>query len=104
MDKLMADGDELTGRRLEGFLFLHPERLADIEEPTEELVKLVLDHDVGALRFVKKQTDEICRYAMDIDPYAARHIRELTPELAEYGCKLEPKLGKDLQARKISAA
>ena len=66
MDKLMADGDELTGRRLEGYLFLHPDRLAAIEEPSEELVKLVLDDDVGALRFVKEQTDEIRRYAMEI--------------------------------------
>lgn len=38
----------------------HPERLADIEEQTEELVKLVPDHDVSALEFVKNQTDEIC--------------------------------------------
>ena len=74
--------------------------------PTEELVKLVLDHDVDALRFVKEQTDEICRYAMEIDPYASRYIRKLTPELAEYGCRLEPELADELQerVRKISAA
>lgn len=104
MNKLIVDGDELMGRRLEGYLSTHPGGLADIEEQTEELVKLVLDHDVSGLRFVKEQTDEICRYAMDIDPSAVWYIRDLTPELAEYGCRLKPELRTELQRQMRKAA
>ena len=101
MNKLMADGDELTGRRLEGYLLRHPEKIREIEEQTAELVMLVLEQDVGMLRFIREQTEEVCRYAIALDPYAVMYVREPTAELVQYGCDLQPGLKDKLPERML---
>lgn len=92
MNRLMVNGDELTGKRLEGWIIEHPRAIRDLEEQTEDLVMLALDHDPNALSVVRDQTEEICKYAMSLNPYTMVYIRNLTPELAKFGCDLEPEL------------
>lgn len=92
MNRLMVNGDELTGKRLEGWIIQHPRAIRDLEEQTEDLVMLALDHDPNALSVVRDQTEEICKYAISLNPYTIAYIRHVTPELLKYACELAPEL------------
>ncbi len=102
MNRLMVNGDELTGKRLEGWITLHPRAIRDLEEQTEEIVMLALDHDPNALSVVRNQTEEICKYAMSLNPYTMVYIKNLTPELVKFACELEPELREMLEGSSLA--
>ena len=55
-----------------------------VKEQTEEICKLAVQQDGGALEYVKEQTEEICKLAVQQDGGALKYVKKQTEEI----CKL----------------